>query len=143
MGEASWESTDYQGTGHLSGNLDTSAIPHSKMVSVTTLDKLTRELNIGDAHAFVKIDVEGFEPQVIEGGESFIRSFAPGMLIEISGMNAVGVGSDWIKATKILAETYQQGRYFGPLSQELQGVPPRVAIPKMLDDGRLHNALLS
>lgn len=141
VGEAAWESTEYQGTGHLSGRSEgTSA---SMTVSVTTLDVLTSVLSIGGVDTFVKIDVEGFEPQVIEGGEFFIRQHAPRMLVEISGMNSSNVGSDWNLAAEILADTYQRGQYFGPLSEELRGTAPKEAIFRMVNDGRLHNALLS
>jgi FkbM family methyltransferase len=50
-------------------------------VELTTLDAIT--LDLPDI-AFVKIDVDGYEPQVLRGGERTFRELRPDVLIELS-----------------------------------------------------------
>lgn len=44
-------------------------------VNVTTLDEFISTIEIAEKSFLVKIDVEGFEEQVIEGGGNFFRNF--------------------------------------------------------------------
>jgi len=52
-------------------------------VDLTTLDALVDDLRINDL-AFVKIDVDGYEPQVLRGGTRTFRELRPDVLIELS-----------------------------------------------------------
>lgn len=53
-----------------------------KTISITTLDKIFRELNIA-AVDFIKIDVEGYELHVLEGGNETVKKFSPLFFIEL------------------------------------------------------------
>jgi FkbM family methyltransferase len=53
-------------------------------VAVTTLDELVTEAGLQRLD-FVKIDVEGAELHVLQGGAKSIESFRPAMLIEVEG----------------------------------------------------------
>jgi FkbM family methyltransferase len=52
-------------------------------VTLTTLDALVSDLKIDDL-AFVKIDVDGYEPQVLRGGARTMRELRPYIFIELS-----------------------------------------------------------
>ena len=51
-------------------------------VRVSTLDNFCAENNIKES-VLIKIDVEGFEEQVLEGGKEFIQTYRPDIIIEI------------------------------------------------------------
>jgi hypothetical protein len=53
------------------------------VVEVTTLDGIAEALSL-DRVDFIKIDVEGFEQSVLDGGETVIERDRPVMLIEIA-----------------------------------------------------------
>jgi FkbM family methyltransferase len=52
-------------------------------VDLTTLDALVETLQLNDL-AFVKIDVDGYEPQVLRGGKSTLKKLRPDVLLELS-----------------------------------------------------------
>ncbi len=52
-------------------------------VTLTTLDALVDELRLDDL-AFVKIDVDGYEPQVIRGARETLTRIRPSGLLELS-----------------------------------------------------------
>ena len=52
-------------------------------VTVKKLDDIYKLLNIGKK-VLLKIDVQGFEDKVIDGGISFIKTFSPMLIIETS-----------------------------------------------------------
>lgn len=59
----------------------TTSAPHA-LVQIDTLDSRMKELNI-DKIDFIKIDVEGYEYFVLEGGKQIITQSKPTMLIEV------------------------------------------------------------
>ncbi len=59
----------------------------SVQVTVETLDRLCEQEGI-DRLDFVKIDVEGAELQVLEGGRDVIEKFRPAILVEIEARHA-------------------------------------------------------
>lgn len=142
VGESSWESTKYQGTSHLVGRNTEVSQGNLVTVEVTTLDELSASLPLDASPLFIKIDVEGFEPYVLEGARQLILTRKPRLLIEISGRNSVEVGATWDSALSLIEATYPDGQYFGPLAARLEGATPKQAISEMLRDGRLHNVFL-
>ena len=60
-------------------------------VTVTTLDSFCTKFDIRRID-FIKIDVEGFEPNVLNGGRVSIKNFKPTMLIEINRQALLRVG---------------------------------------------------
>jgi FkbM family methyltransferase len=62
-------------------------------VEVKTLDSLCEQNGIGRLD-FVKIDVEGAELQVVEGGEETIRKWKPSILVEIEERHTARYGWD-------------------------------------------------
>ena len=55
-------------------------------IEVTTLDKYVKDNKIEKVH-FLKVDVEGFELKVIQGGDTLIRKFKPYLLLEMRADN--------------------------------------------------------
>ena len=56
-------------------------------VAVTTVDCAARRFGPPD---FIKVDVEGFEAQVLEGARGILRTVRPGWLLEIHGPQQAG-----------------------------------------------------
>ena len=56
---------------------------HSLSVQMTTVDQYVSDHQISDVH-FMKIDVEGFEPFVIDGAKKTIEKYKPAIHIEIT-----------------------------------------------------------
>lgn len=54
-----------------------------KLVKTTHLDNIMKELKIKDIPSLIKIDVEGAENLVLEGGRKFINKYKPTILVEI------------------------------------------------------------
>jgi FkbM family methyltransferase len=53
-----------------------------RKVRATTLDSHLELPNSSDARIFLKIDVEGAEGDVLEGGRAFVQKFRPVMIVE-------------------------------------------------------------
>lgn len=62
---------------------------HFEEVPVTTLDEFNRD-NILDKVRLIKIDVEGFEPQVFMGGEEFFAKVKPYVIVFEENRKTVG-----------------------------------------------------
>lgn len=63
-------------------SVDIEKPPHEGVFGkIETLDSIARSWSQLD---FIKIDVEGFEPFVLEGGRETIRRFKPSMFIEVN-----------------------------------------------------------
>jgi FkbM family methyltransferase len=74
-----------EGTNSLANSLHISHRPDHytrRDVAVRRLDELVEELGIEDRIGFVKIDTEGFETHVIEGGLETLRKHRPAMIVE-------------------------------------------------------------
>jgi FkbM family methyltransferase len=64
----------------------------SATVPVTTLDFILRDIAAGSP-CLIKIDVEGSEMDVLDGGAAFISSHHPGIMIEINPWSAAASGT--------------------------------------------------
>jgi len=85
-------------------DLDTSLVPHPRDVSLEqshgrpfeialrTIDGLCEEAGISDI-ALVKIDVEGFEPQVIRGMRSTLSRWRPSVVFEALSADSLAASS--------------------------------------------------
>jgi len=86
---------------HLAGNLKRATAPHSKPM------RFKVELRTLDSHAFeqvriVKVDVEGSEMEVLEGGRETILRDRPALVVEL----LTGTHSDPIALTETICKTY-------------------------------------
>ena len=61
-------------------------------IRLTTLDRAVEVLGLPSL-SFVKIDVEGFEPAVVEGGAASIRRLRPTLMIEIEDRHLAKFGT--------------------------------------------------
>lgn len=72
--------TENAGEGHGTASLVHQSEGYSETVSVKVIDKELINLRVPD---FIKIDVEGFQEQVIRGATHFLQTNAPILMIEI------------------------------------------------------------
>lgn len=72
-------------------------------VKVMTLDSFAAEHKLKDVD-FIKIDVEGFEGEVMLGGESFLRKESPIILCELSNKNYSPLGKSIPSVMKLVRE---------------------------------------
>ncbi len=77
------------GAGHLTeSKLGTDAI----IVDVITVDEFVKQVGI-DSVGFIKIDIEGYEPEALIGASDTISKFRPGLYIEMTNEWFVQIGS--------------------------------------------------
>jgi FkbM family methyltransferase len=74
-------------------------------VTVTTIDAFAKETGL-ESLSFIKIDVEGWEAQILKGGSETINRFHPTMMVEL-------VASQLIRAGNDLDETWEMLRTWG------------------------------
>lgn len=67
-------------------------------IKITTIDKFSQI--ISDRISFIKIDTEGFEPQVLRGAQETIKKYKPVIYIELGGDHL----ESSIEALKVLKE---------------------------------------
>ncbi len=53
-------------------------------ISSITLDTLGKNLDIENYHLVIKLDVEGFEMQVLDGAKNLLRNYSPLIILEFS-----------------------------------------------------------
>jgi FkbM family methyltransferase len=86
---------------HLGGSLRPSSVSHSKSlrfeVEVRTLDSY----RFADVRV-IKIDVEGAEMEVLEGGRETIARYRPALIVEL----LTGTHSDPVGLTEVICNTY-------------------------------------
>lgn len=107
--------THLDNSNHLMGDDDTDQAT-SESVDVRTLDSVGREYVPGErSPALLKIDAEGFDLQVLQGGERLIEQTRPALLVEIwAGGHAI---RDWLEARGYGVHAYD------PASRQLLAVP--------------------
>lgn len=137
VGSANFLFSKYHGTGRLSSS---SELSFDITVPVQTLDLLS------DKYAFanpvmLKIDVEGFEPNVILGARRFLVTHKPDILVEVCRSNSDRVGTTWNEAIRLLSENYPHATVIGS-SGTFSG-DSDVILKGALRDGRLHNCFFS
>lgn len=73
----------------------------SRQIPVRRLDDVAKELGLREKIKLIKIDTEGFEPMVIEGGLETLRASRPAMIVEAHSkrLEAVGLSFAWYKET--------------------------------------------
>ena len=82
------------GHGHISEGADEGGLRiHRSSTRIDTVDSWCQAHGI-DRVAFIKIDVEGFEPSVIEGAHAVIDRDRPSLLLEIEDRHLVRYGRD-------------------------------------------------
>jgi len=67
-------------------------VPTFESIELRCLDEVVDQLNIKEVD-FIKLDIDGHEPQVLAGGEQLIRRCRPAMVIEFSQSNLDIAGS--------------------------------------------------
>lgn len=85
---------DNTGAAHISQHGDTE-------VEVTTLDGICARHQLSRLD-FVKIDVEGFEPNVLRGGDYCLRTFRPKLFVEMMPVQLERTGSSAAELASIL-----------------------------------------
>ncbi len=93
-----------EGTSTIAGSVHLDREPENyqqRKVPVRRLDGLIETLGIDGRIGFVKIDTEGFETWVLEGGMATIRDHKPAMIIEAHSrrLAAAGRSFDWYLQT--------------------------------------------
>ncbi len=63
----------------------------SVKIRVSTLEQFAGEVGLQRLD-FVKLDAEGAEPEIIEGGRAVLTSFRPHILVELNGPRLTGAG---------------------------------------------------
>ena len=89
-----------EGTSTIAGSVHLDREPGNyerRKVPVRRLDGLVESLGIGGRIGFIKIDTEGFETWVIEGGLETIRRHRPSMIVEAHSrrLEAAGKSFQW------------------------------------------------
>lgn len=98
------------------GNTKRGKIIGEKMVYKTTLDEYVEKAKI-EKLDFIKLDVEGFEGRVLEGGKKTLSKFEPIILCELSRKNYKGLGYEIEDVKDYL---YNKGFHF----KQLKGFAP-------------------
>jgi hypothetical protein len=83
--------------------------PKSKLkpnVQIKRMDDFIREENITSVD-FIKIDVEGFEYNVLKGGEQTIKEFRPVLFVEVNDKNLEYQGSSVTDLILFLEKYYR------------------------------------
>ncbi|MGK7390870.1 MAG: FkbM family methyltransferase [Candidatus Cyclobacteriaceae bacterium M2_1C_046] len=83
---------------------------HHPKVHVVTLDAYVEENGINQLH-LIKIDVEGFELNVLKGGVKTIEKFRPTLFIEVNDRNLRQQGSTAQELMLFLKNYYTKFRY--------------------------------
>jgi FkbM family methyltransferase len=96
---------------------DDSAI--QRRVALKTLDELVHEYQLNRLD-FLKIDVEGFEWDVLQGAQDCLRNFAPILLIELEDPHAEFYGRSVAGIVEMLADV--QYRRWTPMGKPEGGV---------------------
>lgn len=84
---------------------------HRSHAPMTTIDSWCQEHGIG-AVSFIKVDVEGFEPAVIEGAVSTIDRYRPSLLLEIEDRHLARYGRTAEGFTAELRERWPEYRMY-------------------------------
>ncbi len=136
-GAASWEQTAYHGTGRLSTEPEPQ---NAATVESRRLDDVLAERRAELRVGAIKVDVEGFEANVVIGARETILRDKPDLMLEVCGSRSRELGVAWTEALPILAQAYRSATVFGPVAEPRGTV--RETIEAVLRDGRLHNVLL-
>ena len=87
-----------EGTSTIAGSVHLDREPENyetRQVPVRRLDAIVQSLGIKERIGFVKIDTEGFETWVIEGGLETIREHRPAMIVEAHSRRLAAAGKDF------------------------------------------------
>ena len=74
---------------------------HREVVEVTTIDHFAREEGLQRLD-FIKVDVEGWEKRILEGGAETIGRFRPALLVELIDAQLARAGDSLEKAWALL-----------------------------------------
>ena len=89
---------------------------------------------------FIKVDVEGWEPEVIEGAAGVISNFRPILQLEIS--RSPSSSERWSKILGIIEESYEEVEVFGSRRGPFTSNDVRGVIQHLSLDQKLHNIVL-
>ena len=120
---------------HLTNNPDRYQI---RQIPVARLDDIAESLGLRDQVNLIKIDTEGFEPMVIEGGLETLRATRPIMIVEAHSkrLEAVGLSFSWYQETFpdyhifIIHAVTPANPYLR--IEPLHGEPPEIAVNLLL-----------
>jgi FkbM family methyltransferase len=98
-----------------------------EVVGVSTIDRMVELLGLTRLD-FIKADIEGWELQLMRGGERAIRRFRPVMLLELNAQGLARAGDDLATAFAAIA-----GLGYRPAAGDLTGALTPVAGPRIGD----------
>src|SRR5579872_3478853 len=96
-------------------------------VAVSTIDRMTELLGLTRLD-FIKADIEGWELQLVRGGEQTIRRFRPAMLLELNAQALARAGDDLETAFAAI-----NGLGYRPSVIDVTGASTPVAAPRTGD----------
>ncbi|MDF1672247.1 MAG: FkbM family methyltransferase [Vicingaceae bacterium] len=80
-----------------------SEVENYREISVTTLNDYVKKQSINKIDV-IKIDVEGFELNVLKGAKDVLKQFSPDLFIELDESNLIEQGSSAIELIALLSE---------------------------------------
>lgn len=84
-------------------NKDKQKLQTSIAVAVTTIDDfIVKEAINKSKIALVKIDVEGWEKFVLEGGRKFLQEYSPALMVEFTEVHTMAAGYGTVEIYKLL-----------------------------------------
>ena len=137
-GPVTWVRTEFQGTSRL--GRDQVEEGQDGLVNSMTLDSLLEQTPDLRGPVFVKVDVEGFEPEVLAGATKFIRELRPVMQLEI--FRSDESEKSWSSMADLLAENYRVMEIFGPRGLNFTSQDVKEQIHRLSSDPRLHNIVV-
>jgi FkbM family methyltransferase len=97
-----------------------------EIVALTTIDNVVKALGL-DRLDFIKADIEGWELQLLRGGESTLERFRPCLLLELNGAAMARAGDrldqafDFLEARRYQAFTYDPKAKLVPITAPADG----------------------
>jgi FkbM family methyltransferase len=140
VGEVPWVSTKFYGTNHLGSPNLVDRNQSRDRVQTTMLDFFLKDEFEIKGPVFVKVDVEGFEPDVIVGASELIYSKRPTLQLEIC--KSEGQQSKWDSVVNFLSQQFKEIQVFGPRGTEYVTQDVKGTIINLSADSRLHNVVL-
>jgi len=116
----------------------------SPLVEVDSLDNLVERFEL-DRLDFIKIDVEGFEPQVLAGAAKTINRFDPLIFMEFNSWCLMDVsGKNPLEFAKELAEAFETMAVIEPSTGRFAPVDPRGLVSRNITrSGAVDDVVLS
>lgn len=97
----------------------TSQIPLVENVNKITVEATSLDKDIKQKVGFIKIDVEGFELEVLEGSQELIKKYNPHFMVEIYEPWCKKTGTKIESYFKFFKENHYNGYYYSNIKRKL------------------------